>query len=45
MAGCEHESYARFSIEADTDGETAQHVLELRPGREPTEQMPLPPAA
>ena len=41
----EHESYARLSIEADADGETAQHVLELRPGREPAEQMPFPPAA
>jgi hypothetical protein len=41
----EHESFARLSIEADADGEIAEHVLELRPGREPAEQMPFPPAA
>lgn len=33
-----------MSIEAEADGETAQHVLELRPGGEPTEQMPFPAA-
>lgn len=41
----EHESPARVTVEADAEGETAQHVLELRPSREPTEQMPSPPAA
>jgi hypothetical protein len=41
----EDESVGRLIIEADTDGEAAQHVLELRASREPTEQMPFPPAA
>lgn len=40
----EHESNARLSIEADGEGESTHHVLELRPGREPAEQMPFPPA-
>ncbi len=41
----EQGSNAEVSIDADADGETAQHVLELRSAREPVAQMPFPPAA
>ncbi|MFD4409500.1 G1 family glutamic endopeptidase [Streptomyces sp. NPDC058476] len=35
---------ARLTIDANANGELAQHLIEIRSGDEPDEHMPLPPA-
>jgi Peptidase A4 family len=39
----EHDESGRLTIDAEADGDSAQHVLELRAGRQPTAEMPSPP--
>jgi hypothetical protein len=38
----EHSEMARLVLDAEAEGKLAQHLLELRPSREPTSDMPAP---